>query len=139
MSVKLTFTDKNGKTASLTFPNSHLAEMYARGVKNPTFTIGVVEAPTVEVTKCGTPAQEDYKRRKAALMSEDTSEQEAEAYMEAGVEARLLGASSSEALDAAMWAASNVRSSAFEKEIVCACGRKCSKGLTSCYICRKYA
>lgn len=139
MSVKVTYTDKNGKPASMTFGSAHQAQMYAKTVKNPTFSIGVVEAPTVEVTKCGTPAQEEYKRRKAALMSEDTSEQEAEAYMEAGVQALLQGAATSEALDAAAWAASNVRASEFEKEIVCACGNKCSKGLTSCYICRRYA
>lgn len=138
MSVKVTFNDKNGKCTSLTFGDVQQAQAYAKSVKNPTFSIGVVEAAPVEVHKCGTPGQEAYKRRQATLLAEDTSEQDAETYMEGGMQSFLRGEASAQAMDAAAWTTSNVGASAVEKEIICACGNKCTNGLTSCYICRRY-
>lgn len=137
MGVKVTFTDKSGKPGSLTFPNHTLAQRYAAVVKNATFSL-TEEHVEVEVVKCGSKGQEEYKRRQRRLLEEDTSEQDAEAYMEAGVQARLMGADTSEALVAAAWSTTNVRASEVEVVNMCACGNKCLKGLTSCYICRRY-
>lgn len=139
MSVKVTYTDKDGKPATLTFPNARLAEMYGKTVKNPTYTIGVVEAAPVEVIKCGTPGHENYKRRQAALLTETSAQEQAEAYMSEGIVSLLQGEETPHALVADAWSSSNVGASEVEKEVLCICGNKCVKGLTSCYICRRYA
>jgi hypothetical protein len=138
MAVILHFTDKSGKPATLAFPNRQMADVYARGVKNPTFTDSELWVET-NVTRCGTPAQENYKRRKARLLGDDASEREAETYMEAGVRDALLGVESPQALVASAFSTTNVGLDRFEVQTVCACGNACRKGVTACYTCRKYA
>lgn len=135
MATILHFTDKSGRSASIRFPDRHTAEVYARGVKNPTFQESDMWVDT-NVTRCGTPAQENYKRRKNALLSEEViteEEMEANAYVDA-CKLLLSGDTSPEAQAARVVARTNT----YKVEAVCACGRECGPKHTSCYICRRY-
>jgi hypothetical protein len=129
VSHKVNYREKNGAAASATFPTFALAVGYARTVK-----CGVVEPggcdDAFSVTKCGSREEEEAKRARAGASL--AREREAEAYIEAGVQARLTGASVSDALDAAVVAAAEVRG-------VCGCGKPCPRGMTACYTCRRYA
>lgn len=122
---QVTFTEKNGKAGSAMFTSLVLATMYAKTVKGGQVIPGGSDEGVTLITKCGTPEEENAKRESLNV------ERGAEAYMEAGTQTRLMGGSSSEALDNASFAESEVRATCF-------CGKHVSRGMTACYSCRRY-
>ncbi len=128
---KVTFTEKNGKCGTASFPTLVLATMYAKTVKGGKVVEGGSdEGKSVEVVKLGT--KEEENARRADRMYAEMAERGAEAYMEAGCETMLLGGGSSEALDNANAA----RHNAMQK--VCGCGKVLYGVVDCCYTCRRY-
>jgi hypothetical protein len=128
MSHKVIFLNRDGSMGSQTFPTLRVASVYARGVKGGCVVPGGTDE-TFTITVCGTPEEEEAKRARAREAL--NIERAAEASFEAGVEVVLQGGTSSEALDAANAASANV-------ENMCACGKRCNKGMTACYSCMRY-
>jgi hypothetical protein len=128
---RVVFIEKSGKSGSASFPTLHIATMYARTVKSGKVVEGGTdELTSVAVVKCEAPEIVNAKRQ--ILNESILREHAAEAYMEAGTETRLLGGSTSEALDNASSARAQVMRN------LCACGKSCPIGMSVCYSCRRY-
>ncbi len=99
-SWKVTYTARTGKPeTSPAFGSEAAALAYSRTVKGGRVVPCTVAAPAVQVTVC--PDPETVRAQRAQEADYQAREQAAESYQEAGSQARLSGASSSEALDAA--------------------------------------
>jgi hypothetical protein len=135
MAWKVEFLDRSGKkTTSPAFGDQGLAERYARTVRGSKVVPVDVDAPPPVVQAC--PPAEVVQAQRQRDSEAAFIERQAEAAHEAGTQARLMGASSSEALDAA-WAARNqVRfpddGQAVEQVQTCSggCGRIVTRGFT---------
>ena len=103
MSTKVEYTDrKTGNRTSVTFGVHEVAKKFALTVKDPSITTDTTEAPLVTPRIVN---QADVGARRLADRNADVAERQAEAYMEAGSQSRLMGASTSDALDDARDAA----------------------------------
>ena len=130
MSHKVVFVEKNGQQGSISLPTLAAATTYARTVKNGAVLPGGTD-DSFSITKCGSRAEEEAKRIRERLAQQ--SERQDEAYMEEGVQARLQGASTSEALDRASEATAQV------VQECGGCGKRIAPGQTTCYTCRRYS
>lgn len=143
MGFRVEYLDKNNRKAlSPAFGSAALAAAYARTVKGGFVVQCDVDAPPVAVTACPSPEQVKAQREREANAS--LEERRAEAAFEAGSQARLLGASASEALDAAWYARGHVTTDALdpipgtELEYVCGmCRRPVKGGFTMCRKCAR--
>jgi hypothetical protein len=134
MSHRVSYLERNGTTSYTSFPTLVTATAYARTVKaGKVVPGGCDDGNGLTVTKCAPP--EVVQAERARLAHSILRERASEAYMEAGIETRLLGGAVAQALDAARGAYGNV----MQESAVCACGKSCSRGTTTCYTCRRYA
>lgn len=128
----VSYIERNGSLGTVRFPTLALAANYARTVKGgKVLPGGTDEQKSVNVVKLGTAEQEQAIRQRRAM--EEMSERIAETEMEVGCQAILSGASPSEALDMARNAVANLNVGN-----LCSCGKRCGKGMTACYSCRRY-
>ena len=139
MGWKVYYIAHDGKpSASPVFGSESLANAYARTVKGGKVVPTDTNAPSVEVQQCpdGRTVNAMRAADQDAASRAELSERMAEASFEAGSQARLYGASVSEALDEARYAASKVSTG---PERLCAggCGRTVLRGFTICRICSR--
>ncbi len=139
MSFKVIYTDKSGKQAeSGAFGSPALAASYARTVKAGRVVPCDVAAPQVQVQRCAAP--DVVQAQRAQALTASLAERMAEAGLEAGSQARLLGASTSEALDAARAAAGQVQDDEADLFLCGLCGKRRPRpGLTTCWTCARRA
>lgn len=144
MAWKVEFLEKGTgrKLLSPVFGDQGVAERYALTVKGGKVVPVDVAAPQVTVQACEAPEVVQARREREANAS--LEERRTEAAFEAGSQARLMGASPSDALDAAWFASGHLTTDALdpipgtELQYVCGmCGRKCYGGLTMCRKCSR--
>lgn len=148
MGWQVEYQGKDGAlTRSAVFGSDTVAASYARNVKGGKVVPSTVSAPVVDVQKVPDADVVQAQRqaeldRLAAHQDYLDRERAAEAYTEAGTQARLAGASTSEALDVANYAASvagDDRSGDQTLDLACSggCGRTVRRGFTMCRKCAR--
>lgn len=157
MGWQVEYQGKDGAlTRSAVFGSDTVAASYARNVKGGKVVPSTVSAPVVDVQKVPDADVVQAQRqaeldRLAAHQDYLDRERAAEAYTEAGTQARLAGASTSEALDVAAYAESVVQNELArpvvdaldprvrDLDVACSggCGRTVRRGFTMCRKCAR--